>query len=288
VTSGPSRHAGPAPYRGPGPGRPAVPLPPDRMPLLRGGRLLKRWRYVGVYGPEVMLCAGSARIGPAWQVWWAVWDRAAGRLHERTRMARGRHAVRVEAPGRLWVRDGAVEIDLRLREGPAVEVVTPAGRAYAWTRKQGGVPALGRVRVEGRELTLAGRAVVDESAGYHDRRTSWRWSAGVGTAADGRALAWNLAEGIHDRPEASERTVWVDGVPAEVAPVRIAADLETIDFATGESLRCRPEAVRRRRDRLLVFSSDYEQPFGTFAGTLPGGIELAAGFGVTERHDVRW
>ena len=30
------------------------------------------------------------------------------------------------------------------------------------------------------------------------------------------------------------------------------------------------------------------QPFGTFAGALPGGIELAQGYGVMEEHDVRW
>jgi hypothetical protein len=258
------------------------------MPLLRGGRLLKRWRYVGVYGPELMLCAGSARIGPAWQVWWAVWDRRAGRLRERTRVVLGRDAVRAEQPGALWVRDGGVEIDLRLDEGPAVEVVTPAGDAYIWTRKQGGVPARGRVRLDGEEIAVDGRAIVDESAGYHDRRTSWRWSAGVGSAADGRAVAWNLAEGIHDHPAASERTVWVDGVPAEVPPVQIASDLIAIEFAGGGRLRCAPEAVRRRRERLLVLSSDYEQPFGTFSGSLPGGIELAEGYGVTERHDVLW
>ena len=39
---------------------------------------------------------------------------------------------------------------------------------------------------------------------------------------------------------------------------------------------------------LLLMRSDYRQPFGTFAGTLPGGIELAEGYGVMEQHDVRW
>ena len=53
-------------YRGDGTGRPAgVVVPPARMPLFRAGRMLKRWRYVGLYGPEIMLCAGSARVGPA-------------------------------------------------------------------------------------------------------------------------------------------------------------------------------------------------------------------------------
>ena len=46
--------------------------------------------------------------------------------------------------------------------------------------------------------------------------------------------------------------------------------------------------MRARRDNLVVFSSDYRQPFGTFTGTLPGGVRLAEGFGVMERHDVRW
>jgi hypothetical protein len=276
------------PYRGPGPGRPdSIPLPPARLPLVRAGRPLKRWRYVGVYGPELMLCAGAAHVGPARQVWWAVWDRQPRRLHERTRLLLGRGAVSVEQPGRLRVRDRGVEIDLRLDEGPGIEVVSPAGPAYIWTRKQGGVAASGRVRLEGRERELAGRAIVDESAGYHDRRTSWLWSAGVGRAGDGRQAAWNLVAGIHDHLEASERTVWLDGEPAEVGPVEFAADLSAIVFAEGGELRCRAEATRRRHDRLLIFRSDYEQPFGTFSGALPG-AELAEGYGVMERHDVVW
>jgi len=39
---------------------------------------------------------------------------------------------------------------------------------------------------------------------------------------------------------------------------------------------------------MLVMRSRYRQPFGTFRGTLPGGIELAQGYGVMEEHDVRW
>ena len=74
-------------YRGPGAGRPTgIPLPPGRMPPLRRGRMLKRWRYVGVYAADLMLCAGVARIGPARQSWWAVWERDRDRLHERTRL----------------------------------------------------------------------------------------------------------------------------------------------------------------------------------------------------------
>jgi hypothetical protein len=276
-------------YRGDGSGRPAsVVVPPTRMPMFRAGRMLKRWRYVGLYGPEIMLCVGSAHVGPTRQVWWAVWDRETHRLDERTRQLVGRGRVDVEQPGRARVDDGDVSIDLALEEGPGVETVTPAGRAYIWTRKQGGIPARGRVRAGDRRWDVDGPAFVDESAGYHDRVTSWRWSAGVGTAADGRALAWNFAEGIHDSPRDSERTVWVDGRPSEPGPVRFADDLSSIALAEGGELRCAAEATRERDDNALVFRSRYEQPFGTFSGTLPGGLELAEGYGVMERHDVRW
>ena len=58
--------------------------PPDRMPLLRGGRPLKRWTCVGAFGPDVMLCAAQrARSGRCPVTWWAVWDRRP-RAAERT------------------------------------------------------------------------------------------------------------------------------------------------------------------------------------------------------------
>ena len=276
-------------YRGDGSELPAgVVVPPARMPLFRAGRMLKRWRYVGLYGPELMLCAGSAHVGPTWQVWWAVWDRQGRRLDERTRQVVGRGRVDVERPGRLRVDDGDVSIDLALEEGRGVETVTPAGRTYIWTRKQGGVPARGRVRAGGREWKVDGPAFVDESAGYHDRITSWRWSAGVGTAADGRSLAWNFAEGIHDSPRDSERTLWVEGEPRELAAVSFADDLSAIEFSEGGRLAFEEWSAREERMNMLLLRSTYRQPFGVFGGELPGGLRLAEGYGVMEEHDVFW
>ncbi len=96
------------------PSRPGVAvglLPPSRMPLLHAGRPLKRWRYVGVYGPDLMICAGRVVIGGLPQSFWAVWDRDEQRLHEHTTFARGR----VRLPdGVCAVRDRGVQIDLRI------------------------------------------------------------------------------------------------------------------------------------------------------------------------------
>jgi hypothetical protein len=48
------------------------------------------------------------------------------------------------------------------------------------------------------------------------------------------------------------------------------------------------EAVRSRSESFGVIRSEYTQPFGTFSGTLPGGLELAEAYGVMERHSALW
>jgi Protein of unknown function (DUF2804) len=284
------------PYRGAyGAPRPraldALELPPGRMRAWNGLRPLKRWRYVGVYGARFMVCIGDAHVGPGRQAFWAVWDREAQQLHERTRLGTG--GVELGKPGRAVIRDGGVRIELVLEEDAGVETVCPNGGAYAWTRKQGGIRAHGELELDGVVQVLDARAIVDDSAGYHARRTAWQWCAGVGTARDGRALAWNLVAGINDPPHESERTLWVDGAPVETAPATFAADLSRVQLGEGAgerggALAFSAEAVRERRENLLIVRSAYRQPFGTFAGALPGGIELAEGYGVMEEHTARW
>ena len=274
------------PWRGPGPGRPALPLPPERMPLLRGGRPLKRWRYVGAFGPDVMLCAATARIGIVPLSWWAAWDRGQRTLAEHT--ARGRGVVAFAENGGVRVDDGPVTMALEVTGGTEVETISPHGEEYVWTRKTGGVRVTGTVTIAERRHELDAFGLIDESAGYHARHTAWAWSAGVGVAESGSPVTWNLVVGIHDDPQASERTVWIDGAPHEVGPVVFAADLSRIAFAEGGELRFSGEATRQRDESLLVFASSYEQPFGTFAGSLPHAGPLREGFGVMERHDVKW
>jgi len=259
------------------------------MPLVRGGRPLKRWRYVGVFGERAMACVGFARVGGLPQAWWAVWDRDQGWMRERTVFARPGSVVAF-GPGTARVRDGDCAIDLVLDEAPGVETVCRHGAQYVWTRKQAAVAVRGTARVAGETVRLDALGVVDDTAGYHAQRTEWRWSAGVGRLADGRAVGWNLVAGVNDPPAGSERSVWVDGVAHEVAPVVFGAGLGEVGFADGGggALRFHAGPIRERHDELLLARSDYRQPFGTFTGALPGAGELAEGYGVMEWHRARW
>ncbi|MCW2968035.1 MAG: hypothetical protein JWM71_1807 [Solirubrobacteraceae bacterium] len=263
-------------------------IPPARMPLWHDGRPLKRWRYAGVYGEELLCCFGVVAIGGLPQAFWAVWDRRARVLRERTRLRGGSVALE---NGLVRVRDRGVAIDLAFDEhaGAPVEVVSPHGDSYIWTRKRAGLAFSGSVVLDGVERPLLARGVLDDSAGYHARETAWCWSAGVGVAEGGLDVAWNLVSGVHDAPAGSERAVWVDGVPSETPPVRFDEPLTEVAALDGSfALRCAIEAVRERDDNLGLVRSRYAQPFGTFSGTLPGGLALERGFGVMERHDAVW
>lgn len=244
--------------------------------------LRKRWRYVGVYGNDFMCCFGRVSIGGLPQTFWAVWDREAEQLHERTRF---RDAAVVLDPGRVRVRDRGVAIDLVFDERAGTPIDVTSGPI--WTRKRI-IDVSGSVVLDGTEHTLVARGMIDDSAGRHARHTAWSWSTGVGIGEGGEHVAWNLVDGIHDAPQDSERAVWVDGTPAEVAPVTFDLALTEVASKDGSlALHCTHEAVRRRDDNLGLVRSRYEQPFGTFSGSLPG-IRLAEGFGVMERHDVKW
>jgi len=248
-------------------------------------RPLKRWRYVGYYGPDLMLCVGDARIGAVPQRWWAI-AFPDGRIVGRTTLRHGgvhshRNRVSVSADG--------VSFGLTLDESNGVEIASPTSQGqYIWTRKQAHVPMHGVVQTGALVKPIDGFAFVDESAGYHDRHTVWKWSAGNGVATDGRAVAWNLVTGVHDAPVYSERTVWVDGEPSEVGPVAFAPDLSSVAFAEGGFLEFSEWAAREEDTNMLLMRSRYRQPFGTFSGELPDGTRLRDGYGVMEEHDALW
>lgn len=264
-----------------------VPIPPARMALLRGGRPLKRWRYVAAFSGELMLCAAVAAVGPGRSSWWAVWDRERGILAEHTRTL-GPAIVRFGHGGRVRVADRGVRIDLAIDEGGAVDSLNAHGAQYVWTRKQAARPCRGRVVVAGRVIAVDALAVVDDTAGYHARETEWWWSAGVGRDAAGEPVGWNLVTGVNDGPLASERSVWRGASAHEVGPVTFAPDLSAVSFAEGGELAFEQEAVRERRDAMLVVRSVYLQPFGRYSGSLPGVGPLDDGAGVMEHHVAQW
>lgn len=273
------------PWRGPGGDRPDLPLPPGPMPLRRDGQNRKRWRYVGLFAEEVMLCAARAEIGPLKQSFWVLLDRGSGKQLSHTALRPGSREVRFDGPG-LEIKARDLRASLHLGECEPIESICPSGSGWGWTRKRAGVPIEGAIEIPGRRWQVSGFGVDDESAGYLQHHTSWHWSAGVGSATDGRPVAWNLVAGVNDPAEKSERAIWVDGSPSEPAPVRFD-DTAGIDLDGGERLDFASESAHSRDENFLLVRSRYRHRFGRFSGSL-GGLELASGLGVMEQHDAVW
>jgi uncharacterized protein DUF2804 len=277
------------PWRGGPDGRPRLPVPPDRMPLLLGRRLRKRWRWVGAFTDTLIAFAAIVEVGPTSMTFWGIWDRERRRLWEGTRRGLPGRRPEVAMRGRsVLVRARSIELDLEVGQGRPVECMCPNGEGgYTWTRKSAGVPVTGELRIGRRAASVEGFGVEDDSAGYHRRYTSWKWSAGVGRARDGRSIAWNLVTGINDPPRSSERAIWVDGEPTEPGPVEFQG-LETIHFEDESRLNFNAETERVHHEGIpLIARSDYQAPFGAFTGSLSG-LPLDTAAGVMESHDVVW
>jgi Protein of unknown function (DUF2804) len=277
------------PWRGRAEERPSLPVPPDPMPLLLGRRLRKRWRWVGAFADNLIVFAAIVRVGPAAMTFWGIWDRKRRRLWESTRRdfpGRRRDVMMRERSVR--VRAGTIEFDLEFDRGFPVECMCPNEEGgYSWTRKEAGMPVRGEVRIGRRTNALSGLGVIDDSAGYHRRYTSWMWSAGVGTARDGRKIAWNLVTGINDPPASSERAIWVAGQPTEPGPVHFQG-LNAIHFEDESRLNFSPETQRIHHEGIpLLARSDYEAPLGSFSGSL-NGLPVESALGVMEAHDAIW
>jgi hypothetical protein len=190
--------------------------------------------------------------------------------------------MKIEAPG--------AKAKLSFAEcGPWAESICPNGAGgYVWTRKRPSWIELDLDLGERGRIRESLRAIEDESAGYHPRRTVWSWSAGVGTSADGREVAWNLVEGVNDPESRSERAIWVGGEESAREPGPVAFDgLEAVDFGDGSRLGFEADAERRAEENRIVVKYSYRQPFGRFSGSLPG-VELAEGIGVMEHQDALW
>jgi hypothetical protein len=277
------------PWRGAAEERPSLPVPPDPMPLLLGRRLRKRWRWVGAFADNLIVFAAIVQVGPATMTFWGIWDRERRRLWERTRRDLPGRRRDVGMRGRsVRVRAGSIEFELEFEEAYPIECMCPNGEGgYSWTRKAAGMPVRGEVRIGRRTNPIDGLGVIDDSAGYHQRYTSWKWSAGVGTARDGRKIAWNLVTGTNDPPVSSERAIWVAGQPTEPGPVQFQG-LGSIHFEDESRLNFSAETQRTHHEGIpLLARSDYEAPLGTFTGSL-NGLPVESALGVMEAHDAIW
>jgi hypothetical protein len=180
---------------------------------------------------------------------------------------------------------------------PAVCVTRTPDGGWNVTRKSAGSAVSGSLRLgDGPTVELGPDAGgwSDWTVGRQDRTTVWRWAAGAGSSDDGRRVGLNASTGMN--AAAGEDVVWWDGTPhalevTELSPVGDDPEGDWRVLGPGCELRLVPVGVRAAVEQLLLVTSNYVQPFGTWTGraTDPSGepreVRLA---GVAEDHLAVW
>ncbi len=293
-----------------------------RLPYGPLQRLLveKKWQYVFLATPEMMLALAVIDLGYLSSGICAVFDRGSRRLlvndnpvlppicaqvgdvpadgmsarllgpaiRARLQGAGGRVSVQA-----TWAH---ADVDLMLdvsRAPPPVTAIAEVGAPgrFDFTQKTALVPAEGEVRAGNIRFPVQGQlAGLDYTHGFLARETAWRWAFAGGRAGP-HLVAFNFSDGFLQGE--GENVVWIDGEPQAAGPVTFSlpeAPLGSwrVQSADGRvDLTFRAEGYRAQTVDLKVIFSRYLQPFGTFSGTV-NGIAVDGVPGVAEDHAARW
>ena len=273
----PGRWASAAPPGSPAPGADAAPL---------GRRPLKRWRYVGRLRARAdALRRRGARSAGLPQSFWAVWDREARRLRERTRP---RAAAASRCPTALCASRDRERRASTWRSSPTASrsrCAQPPRRARTSGRASSPVRARGHVHARraarSRSTRAACRRLRRLPRARHRLVAGAPASASRPTARRSRGTSWPAS--TTRRAAASARC---GSTACRARSGRSRSP--TTSTPSGDDCASPPRPSACAATTCWLIASDYRQPFGTFAGTLPGGTELASGDGVMERHGARW
>jgi hypothetical protein len=284
----------------------------------------KKWQYVHVATPEMMLSLAIVDMGYLASGFCAVFDRGVGRLlvddnpvlpsicasigdepgeglsarlfGPGLRARIERHGGRLQVSARWGRADIELSLDARNAPPPLSAVVPLGPGRFDFTQKTIGLPAEGEVRAGNVTFLVQGQlAGLDYTHGFLERETAWRWAFASGRQGT-RVVGLNLSQGFLG---GGENVVWIDGVPSAVGPVAFAFDpaaprapwqIRSADG--GLELTFQPEGQRAQNIDLRLVSSRYVQPFGTFSGHVTGAsgerVLLEGLAGVTEDHAARW
>jgi len=290
----------------------------DGPGLVQRRLMEKKWQYLFLATPEMMLALAVIDCGYLSTGMCAVFDRGSRRLlvdenpvlpplcaqvadepgearlfgpRIEVRAQRGPKGLSVKAK---WVH---AQVDLMLdvaRAPPPISAVAGVGAEgrLDFTQKTVLVPAEGEVRSANVRFPVQGQlAGLDYTHGLFARDTAWRWAFACGRSGS-RQVGFNFSEGFLQGE--GENAIWLDGEPRPVGPVSFTFDpaapmspWRVRSEDGGVDLTFEPEGYRAQTVDLKLIRSRYVQPFGAFTGLL-GGVRIEGLPGVAEDHAARW
>jgi Domain of unknown function (DUF2804), C-terminal/Domain of unknown function (DUF2804), N-terminal len=289
--------------------------------------LKKRWQYVGVFDENLVAGAAVVDLSYMGNAFAFVYLREQKRQVEMDLLDPGARKVAFAAnsmegacslegsagqvridvdPGEmkrnLHVQAQGFSIDLEVDESgfDPIAVCARVGlHGFNYTHKAAGLPAKGKVVVNGNaiELSKNALAVLDWTTGCPPYLTHWNWASAAGKVSGGAIAGINLVSGINESAY-TENAIWVDGKVEKVDIVHFDYDPDDImtpwKIVSNDGkvdLTFHPEGERSQSQNYLVVVSRFRQPFGRYEGTLTVKGEkrkVESIYGFAEEHFVKW
>ena len=176
-----------------------------------------------------------------------------------------------------------------------------SGDTFSFTHKVTGLPVDGAAKLGDTLYSFDPTkdfAVVDYTFGFPAYHTVWNWASFSGYADDGTLVGLNLVDPIQD-DTINENGMWIGGKLHQLGKANYSFDPEDtlkpwkVTTADGSvDLTFTPLGKRQQSINMLVLSSQFQQPFGTFSGTLrtkDGQVYTVTNLpGVVEDHEAKW
>lgn len=207
----------------------------------------KRWRFTGVFSPEIVIGIAVVDTGYIGTSFTYVYDRETGEIAEYTGMSllgracnitdnlskgkavfnQGKNLISMdwdlkkgieEIKISLQTKSNRIEADIKVLEDIKVnephQVTFPTFKnKFAFTHKIAGLSAIGSIKCNEKTYHLNkdySFAAIDHTLGYHDYNWEWLWSSLSGLSEDGRIIGLNLVAPITHKT-INENVLWIDG-----------------------------------------------------------------------------
>ncbi|MFO0660149.1 MAG: DUF2804 domain-containing protein [Polyangiaceae bacterium] len=269
----------------------------------------KRWVYVSIHTPELLLGIAVVRLGYVSKAFTFAYDAQRGKIDSAASVLGPTLACNVGDDGHhgmsavfslplpklhvsitkpLGERDVLVSVEstdltvkarLDASAARSISAIAPLGGPglINATEKRLLMPVVGEAISKGRKISLDGAlAGYDYTQGYMPRRTAWKWASVLGAATTGERVGVNLVEGFVGEAECG---VWVNDELHAVGEGRFEHDPQNplapwrVTTTCGAvDLRFTPGDAHREKTQLMVVASSFIQAAGRYSGTitLPG------------------
>lgn len=190
--------------------------------------------------------------------------------------------------------------DTRAAPEPLSVVGKSVNKLVAFTQKTNLLSASGKLRVNNRKMKLDGAfGGLDFTAGFFPRVTEWRWGFGMGRAANGERVGFNLAHG-NNLGGQNENALWIGDKLYRLSDVQFFFDRKNVvaqwKLKTEDGLLdlvFTPKGVHREDRELVIVRSRFAQVLGVYSGTIKNPetgetLEITSLPGIAEDQRVKW